>query len=232
MLQSLKNKQKLSSADNFYNAYEYQQHWYSWKDTHVYCHDNTLKPDDCNNDPGHIVVENDHRGDGLALAFCDRWFELKKYKDAFDQASKDDTKMYDVSQYDNRARAWITAMMLVKTIGTYPQINGKTVMKHQAIEYPGSPRGVRYYVNEASQAKFLSKHSQDRTKFIKTLSNADNYAWYAMATLVQGRIGEYPWRPLSPKDLPPLSSLKRAPEGEEKDLQAASEVHGFDKFDA
>lgn len=38
---------------------------------------------------------------------------------------------------------------------------------------------------------------------VKVFTNPDNYAWYAMATYVQGKLGEYPQRPLAPKELPP-----------------------------
>ncbi len=69
--------------------------------------------------PGSIIVENDYYGKGLALGFCNHWFALGRLKDAYNSASNGDNR-YDIREYDNRARPWITAMMLVNTIGTFP----------------------------------------------------------------------------------------------------------------
>lgn len=93
-------------------------------------------------------------------------------------------------------------MMLIKTIGTFPSREGKPKMGYRKIKYPDNPLREQYVLG-AAQAKYLAKHAKDPFQLAKTWSNADNWAWYALATYVQGRTGEYPQRPLVPKELPP-----------------------------
>ncbi len=127
--------------------------------THVYCHDNSLHQDDCANHPGSIVVKNDFNGNGLALLFCNHWFSLPRLKDAYSGA-RDGNYPADISQYNSQARPWITAMMLVKTIGTFPSRGGGK------IKYPDNPFRDQY-VLRAAQMKRLSKQSQDPLQNIK-----------------------------------------------------------------
>ena len=90
-------------------------------DTQVFC-----LPDDvgyCQDEPGYIAVENKYDKNGLALgehrfiswcrnnvfannrvAFCQRYFSLGKLKDVYNEASKDDSLIWDLSNYENRAR--------------------------------------------------------------------------------------------------------------------------------
>ena len=170
------------------------------------------------------VVRNDWKGDKIALGFCDSWFRLKSLKDAFD-SEKDQYQKYDVGEYENRGRAWITAMMLVKTIGTHPKtaIGDKPAMDYIKITYPGS--GNLHYVTSAAQAKFLAKLSRDDFRYIKTQQNPDNYAWYALAAYVQGKIGEYPWRPLVPDDLPSVDTLKDDGDEDRDQLKALADQY-------
>jgi len=187
----------------------------------VYCHDNSLYQDDCANDPGSIVVKNDFNGNGLALLFCNHWFSLPRLKDAYSGA-RGGKYPADISQYDSRARPWITAMMLVKTIGTFPSLGGKPRMGYRKIKYPDNPFRDQYVLG-AAQAKYLAKHVKDLLQNVKIWSNADNWAWYALATYVQGRIGEYPQRPLVPKELPPSPLSLLFGLGDKANLEADDE---------
>ena len=46
----------------------------------------------------------------------------------------DDSIKYDLSRYENRARAWITAMMLISDIGKYPKdTSGNSLMAYQRV---------------------------------------------------------------------------------------------------
>lgn len=143
-----------------------------------------------------------YNGDGLTLLFCSHWFSLPLLNDAY-SAARSSKYLADISRYDFRARPWMTATMLVKTIGTFPtDSDDKPIMGHRKINDPDDPFRKRHVLG-AAQAKYLSKYIQDQAQLIKTLSNADDWAWYALATYVQGRTGEYPQRPLVPKELPP-----------------------------
>lgn len=73
-------------------------------------------------------------------------------------------------------------------------------MRYSQIKYPDSRK--KQYVPDAAH-NYLSKYSQDELQIVKVFTNPDNYAWYAMTTYVQGKPGEYPQRPLAPKELPP-----------------------------
>ena len=103
----------------------------------------------------------------------------------------------------------------------------------QKIAYPNSNK-IKLYVTEAVQAKYLSKHSEDGNVYSKVLSNPENYAWYALATYVQGKLGEYPWRPHSPKDLPEPDDLTKVTTNDDpiddQDLKGLSESLGFSEF--
>nr|POF17945.1 hypothetical protein CFP56_13356 [Quercus suber] len=171
----------------FNKAYGYQQSWFSWSDTQVYC----LADNDaaCLNEPSYITVTNDHDRDILTLGFCDRYFTLGTLDGIYNEASKGGNPN-DLSEYENRARAWITAILRVKWIaGLTPQ----------RIKYPRSP--FLRYVESASQAKFLAKLSLADAAPKKTIENPSNLAWYAMAQWVQTKSGDYAHRPQVPDDL-------------------------------
>lgn len=170
------------------------------------------------------VVRNNWKGDKIALGFCDSWFELNSLKGAYDK-EKDEREKYDVAEYENRGRAWITALMLVKTIGTHPKtvIGNKPAMDYIKIAYPGS--GNLHYVTSAAQAKYLAKLSRDDFRFIKTQQNPDNYSWFALAAYVQDKLGEYPWRPLVPDDLPRVETLSANGDEDRDALKALADQY-------
>lgn len=177
------------SPDNFDKAYSYQQSWFSWYDTQVFCLADTVGY--CANEPSYIAVENNFDKNGLALGFCDRYFQLGTLQGIYNEASSGGNP-YDLSEYENRARAWITTMMRINWIaGLVPQ----------KVRYPG--QALFNYVESASQTKYLAKNSGDAAAASKTLNNPSNYAWYAMAQWVQQKSGNYPQRPQTPDELSP-----------------------------
>ncbi|KAF2718585.1 hypothetical protein K431DRAFT_348568 [Polychaeton citri CBS 116435] len=172
----------------FRNAYAYQQHWYSTYYTQVFC----VGDDEgyCASEPSYIAIENQYDKDGLAMAFCARYFNLGSLQPIYDSASTG-VNSYDLAQYENRARAWITALIRVKYIA------GLTT---QMTRYPGQ-QGFRN-MESASETKWLAKgHNKDDHQRRKTLNNPSNYAWYAMAQWVQERRKNYPNYPQVPNDL-------------------------------
>ena len=178
----------MRSQDKFNKAYNYQQSWFSWYDTQVFC-DDIVTAAYCTGEPSYIHVQNDYDNNGLALRFCDRYFHLGTLQGIYDQASTGGNP-HDLSEYENRARAWITTMMRIKWIGG--------LLPQQAI-YPDTP-GFRY-VESASESKYLAKNYAVTIAPVKTLSNPSNYAWYAMAEWVQQKSSNYPQRPQTPQDL-------------------------------
>jgi hypothetical protein len=79
---------------------------YHWWDTQVFCVD-----DDkgfCSWEPGYIAVDNKFDKYGVALGFCKRYFSLGKLKDVYNSAKGDARRKWDLSEYENRARPWIT----------------------------------------------------------------------------------------------------------------------------
>lgn len=223
--------------ESFYNAFLFVHHpWIHRKDTHIYCHDNSLYEGDCASAANSVVVQNDYNGRGLTIIFCNHWFSLGKLKAAYNSA-RGGNKKFDLRQYDNRAVPWLSALFQIDTVSTFPKVDNKLVMRNRKIKFPNSP--FQQWVSDPAQVKYLSKYYRAPVQQLLTWSNPNNWAWYALATYVQQKLGEYPHRPLSPKELPPppLSALGLTNSGnessaglseeEEAELEALAAAYGI-----
>ncbi|KAM0716044.1 hypothetical protein Q7P37_008558 [Cladosporium fusiforme] len=180
------NKAEDGVRQRFDRAYKYQQSWLSWYDTQVYC-TNDLE-DVCTREPSSIVVNNGDKKHYLALHFCSRWFKLGTLRGIYDIAQSGNGR-HDLSNYDNRARAWITAMMKIDWIG-----GG---MKPPTVTYP---TGRQDFVESSAQAKWITKSFGVRqVDWDGPQKNPSNYAWYALAQWVQQKSGDYPQKPYVPE---------------------------------
>lgn len=184
------------APDKFSRAYNYQQSWFSWYDTQIYCASD-LEEICTNKEPGYIWVTHADKKNYLSLSFCQRYFKLGTLQGIYDNMSKRDSA-HDLSTYENRARAWITAMMRIDWI------QGSDPVASEIIKYGGRPR----MAESCSEAKYLTKSKggyPDRTP--QSLKNASNYAWYALAQWVQQKSGHYPQQPYVPDDVKPRPQI-------------------------
>lgn len=182
-------------TEKFGRAYGYQQSWYSWYDTRVYCA-RDLEDVCTKKEPGYIWVENSD-GDKkkyLSLAFCDRYFKLGTLEGIYDATSKSQ-RANDLSEYENRARAWITAIMRINWIRKSDPVGS------QLVNYGGR----RQFAESCSEAKFTAKsnggYGEGEALSPNPLLNASNYAWYALAQWVQQKSGNYAQQPYVPDDV-------------------------------
>jgi hypothetical protein len=108
------------------------------KNTKIYCHNNNREggKDDCNPDtnPNPIFVYPNCEPDKTtrAIVFCDGWFRLGTLDDKYSSASLGDN-LYNLQFYENRAQAWITALMLTPSI---PSISPRTPLANRKVTYP------------------------------------------------------------------------------------------------
>ena len=132
-----------------------------------------------------------------SAGFCHRYFLLGKLKDTYNEASNDNSKKWDLRNYENRARPWITTMMRIKTIGKWP---GKPLIPKKT-KFPNQT--FKKFVSSGAQARFLSKNADYFDEFtdVKTWANPDNWSWFALAQYVTYRLGNYPSWPQTPDDL-------------------------------
>jgi hypothetical protein len=187
------------------NARNFQDSWFGRKDTQIFCHNKPNK-DDCRTLKGSILVEH-HAENTMVLIFCDGWFNLGTLSAIYEGASRSDAK-WDLSRYDNRARHWITAIMQIKTIGTWPDIgDGITV---QGGEFPtrrfdraNKRITKKMYVQGAAEAKYMAKLTRGNAAggWGVITANPDNWSWYALASYVQEKLGDYPHKPVVPNGL-------------------------------
>jgi hypothetical protein len=184
-LQCLVFQTLMPMLERFERAYQYQQSWFSWYDTQVYCSSDLENV--CTKELGYIWVANGGKNDYLALSFCDRYFRLGTLQDIYDESSKGD-RLHDLGSYENRARAWITAMMRINWIRKSNEVT------YQFITYDGRKR----LAESSSEAKYLAK-SNGGYKYPDVVTrpflNPSNYAWYALAQWVQEKSGDYPQEP-------------------------------------
>jgi len=164
-----------------------------------------MRKDDCRNAPGSLVACKDcGPGNTPGIAVCDSWFRLGTLDGMYEQASSDFENKFNLHYYDNRARAWITAIFLL-----LPRM-WPSDMSYQRSLFP-TPDTSKYTwqnVNSAAQAKYMAKIAQMAgidTAYAITTLNPDNWAWYALASYVQERLGEYSHKPQVPLM---LSSMK------------------------
>jgi len=170
-------------------ARTYRQHWYQAADTDIICRADGH--DDCKNEASFIAVNNDLKGnEGIALSFCQRYFSMGTLLHIYQEASQGGQK-HDLSQYDNRGRAWITAIMRIKWIA------GLTA---PTVTFPGYSDGK---AESASQAKYVAKNYPVTDPAKYAIRNPSSYAWYAMAQWVRKKSGNYPHQPQTPVDLAP-----------------------------
>jgi hypothetical protein len=147
---------------------------------------------------------------GLAMIFCSSWFSLGTLDTVFQRTSTGPDK-YDISKYDNRALHWVGAMMQL------PSINTLSVKppKQQKLSFPTQDplRWVEDYVRGPENVKYLGKLFEGDYQGSKILSNIDTWSWYAMATYVQDKLGEYPYKPQVPTSLPTMREGYVVPAG-------------------
>lgn len=187
------------APDKFDRAYKYQQSWFSWYDTQVYC-SSELEDVCTRKEPGYIWTANGGKNDYLSLAFCERYFKLGTLQGTYDVASKGDNP-HDLSAYENRARAWITAMMRMSWI------RGTDKVASRIVDCDGRQR----FAESCSEAKYLAKSKggfPDRHQGShEPIISASNYAWYALAQWVQQKSGHYPQQPYVPDNVKPRQQL-------------------------
>ncbi|KAH8586688.1 hypothetical protein B0O99DRAFT_701024 [Bisporella sp. PMI_857] len=199
--------------DVFLKAHNYKDHWWNLHDAQVFCGRKPATPADdgnvCEKAPGtaqYIVVQRKGgKGNSLALIFCDRWFGLGTLDGITNHVPT--SKKWSLSHYENRARSWITAMVQMPSINTW---NSK-LMKFTGILFPTRDQNVfiHQYIIRAEQVKYLSKlHPKEDA--MQIVLNPDTWSWYALASFVQDKIGDYPHRPLVPKDLPTMRARSDA----------------------
>jgi hypothetical protein len=183
-------------VDKFNRAYGYQQSWFSWYDTQVYC-SSDLEDVCTKKEPGYIYVANsDEKQAYLSLAFCERYFKLGTLQDIYNSASKGDDP-HNLGSYENRARAWISAIMRVSWI------SGSDEVTYQVVDYDGVDR----YADSSSEVKYLTKYDGSANKGSRPLLSPSNYAWYALAQWVQQKSGDYPQQPYVPDDVRPRQQI-------------------------
>lgn len=61
--------------EKFDRAYKYQQSWFSWYDTQVYC-SSELEDVCAKKELGYIWTSNGGKKDYLSLSLCERYFKL------------------------------------------------------------------------------------------------------------------------------------------------------------
>jgi hypothetical protein len=150
-------------------------------------------------EPGFIWAQNVDKNNHLSLSFCERYFKLGTLEGIYDMASKGSGRS-DLSEYENRARAWITAMMRINSI------RGTDSMAPQFVVYDGRTR----FAESSSETKLLAKSNGGfiRNGYVsKPLLSGSNYAWYALAQWVQQKSGEYTQQPYVPEDIKPRQQL-------------------------
>jgi hypothetical protein len=185
--------------DKFNRAYKYQQSWFSYYDTDVYC-TSDLEDVCARKEPGYIWTENAKSNkEYLKLAFCERYFKLGTLQGIYDLTSADDQRSH-LNEYENRARAWISAMMRISWI------RGSDNMVPQLVRYPERSSPPRF-AESASEAKLLAKSNGGYSPQSKPLESPSNYAWYALAQWVQKKSGDYPQQPYVPDDAKPRPQI-------------------------
>jgi len=137
------------------------------------------------------------------MIFCSSWFSLGTLDAVFKGASTGPDK-YDISKYDNRALHWVGAMMQLPSINT---MNAKLV-KYQKLDFPTPVENVfdRSNIKGVQKVKYLGKLFDGRLQGSMCISNIDTWSWYAMATYVQDKLGEYPHEPQVPSSLPSMQN--------------------------
>lgn len=175
-------------VEYFNRAYGYQQHWYSRRNTKVFCLGD--KVGYCNGEASFIAVERKFDNDGLALGVCERYFRLGTLDGIYKSAQNGDAR-FDLSAYENRARAWITAIMRIEWIAN---------LTAPLVIYPGNIPGL---AESASQVKYMAKNFPVSDSNLRVIRNPSSYAWYALAQWVQQKSGNYAHRPQTPTNLGP-----------------------------
>jgi hypothetical protein len=190
------------APDKFTRAYKYQQSWFSYYDTDVYC-TSDLEDVCARKEPGYIWTENAKSNkEYLKLAFCERYFKLGTLQGIYDLTSAGDQRSH-LNEYENRARAWISAMMRISWI------KGADKVGPQFVRYPQTNSPIRF-AESCSEAKLLAKSNggfDEGSPQTTTLLSASNYAWYALAQWVQQKSGDYPQQPYVPDDAKPRPQI-------------------------
>lgn len=235
---------------NLKNAYKFGDGWWgSWKNTQIFCHDNSIEGDDrkgdCKKSQGiHIWVYKNYKDGHDAFMVCDSFFKLPSLNEAL-KNGKASSNPLDLTNYDNRAIAMVTALLQKDDIGTWPKMkNEKTnFLYHRRYDY-GGQTGVGY-ITTPSAIKWVAK-DRDNWNIAKgkTLwGNVDTYAWYdeflllpeqadasfrfSMAgwLLEHRQLDAYPAYPFVPRDLQVSESkITEEDKKEEEEALKAAEL--------
>lgn len=160
---------------------------------------------------------SDNGGRYSMITFCNGFFSLQAFGDAINLGKKLGSRKTDLSLWDNRARCFLHEVThLDYFMNAGPGDQGKSpYVWDLEVEY----RGDWHECYGPYYAKMLRNWVDADPQYsgYYTQRNADNYAWFALASYVKGQINQYPGSPSpgrrKPQSEPRNSATHAAPEG-------------------
>lgn len=171
-------------------ASEVEGNWKGDAAATVYCRTNPKSATDCTGETHAAVAVSNiaaFRGQNSKpyLTFCHQFFDYSRLGDAIKEGQRKERE--DVRAYDNRARHWIQALMLIDDVGG-PMIAKEAAITDVKMVFPDAPGREFRYVMTPFTAKLLARFEQGQGTVPLAIRNAHNIAWFATAAYAASKV--------------------------------------------
>lgn len=158
----------------------------------IFCRNDPGAPSDCSGEShAAIMVSNGPTSPGqdsnTTLTFCHQFFDYSTLDHAIKEGQR--KEMADVRSYDNRARHWIQAFMLIDSIRA-PMSSKNAQIADIKMVFPNAPEDEFRYVMTPFTTKLLARFDQERGTVPLAIRNAHNIAWFATTAYAESKVKE------------------------------------------